>query len=594
MALTPLRTLGDLILVVLHGGIRAAPEVVAALIEELPGVVLTVEDLARDGDGPPTWRSRLTVAYRHLRDDGLVHTDRRRWVLTPAGEEAADGMQRHLAMPIERTRERDLGLRSVIARPLLDPESRERLFAKPVGEDDPIPVVIELNVGFSGGVDKAWETLNGLLAGIDENRVRERLGEYVRMRLSMPEIRELARLDDEPEQGPDAIYRIWPNFPVKPLVDASARTVKADAARRAFAACGRGIRWAVVDSGIDAAHPHFQDGETVRGDDVLMLHRDFTQGIHPGPESMESALTDGYGHGTHVAGIIAGHLPASFPPDDLQAITESYSESNDPTPTRRRRTVDPALMSGMAPLARLVSLKVLRDDGDSDMLSVLAALRYVRELNVDNDKVAVIHGVNISLGYEFDPEWFACGQSPLCKEVDRLVRSGVVVVVAAGNTGYGRLRSWERQTDIGLTMTINDPGNAERAITVGSTHRDAPHTYGVSYFSSKGPTGDGRPKPDLVAPGERITSCSTGRAAKKHGFADVPRGVAAYHEDTGTSFAAPHVSGVIAALLSVRPEFVNRPDEVKKIFVEAATTLGRERYFEGAGLVDLMRALQAV
>src|SRR3712207_9368856 len=62
------------------------------------------------------------------------------------------------------------------------------------------------------------------------------------------------------------------------------------------------------------------------------------------------------------------------------------------------------------------------------------------------------------------------------------------------------------------TMTINDPGNAALAITVGATHRDMPHTYGVSYFSSKGPTGDGRLKPDLVAPGERITSCAAGKA----------------------------------------------------------------------------------
>src|SRR5207244_3935497 len=117
----------------------------------------------------------------------------------------------------------------------------------------------------------------------------------------------------------------------------------------------------------------------------------------------------------------------------------------------------------------------------------------------------------MSVGYTFKPEWFACGQSPICVEVDRLVRSGVVVVVAAGNTGYGVLRALPRDTNTGLSLTINDPGNAALAITVGATHRDSPHTYGISYFSSKGPTGDGRQKPDLVAPGERITSCATGQ-----------------------------------------------------------------------------------
>ena len=95
-----------------------------------------------------------------------------------------------------------------------------------------------------------------------------------------------------------------------------------------------------------------------------------------------------------------------------------------------------------------------------------------------------------------------------------VVLLGVVVVVAAGNSGYGTLDvTATAPKKFGLPMTINDPGNAERAITVGSTHRDAPHTYGVSYFSSKGPTGDGRPKPDLVAPGERIELFEGGQTA---------------------------------------------------------------------------------
>jgi subtilisin family serine protease len=210
-----------------------------------------------------------------------------------------------------------------------------------------------------------------------------------------------------------------------------------------------------------------------------------------------------------------------------------------------------------------------------------------------------IHGVNLSVGYEFDAEMFACGQSPLCAEVDRLVQSGVVVVAAAGNTGYGNAAALVRVTRVGISNSINDPGNANGAITVGATHRDSPHTYGVSYFSSKGPTGDGRLKPDLVAPGERITSCAVGKklallpingskASKKSAAS------AAYVDESGTSMAAPHVSGAIAAFLSIRREFIGRPDDVKKVFLGSATPLGRERYFEGHGLVDLMRAIQSV
>jgi subtilisin family serine protease len=176
--------------------------------------------------------------------------------------------------------------------------------------------------------------------------------------------------------------------------------------------------------------------------------------------------------------------------------------------------------------------------------------------------------------------------------VNRLVKSGVVVVVAAGNTGYGTLMTKEGQSDASLDLTINDPGNAEGAITVGSTHRDEPHRYGVSYFSSKGPTGDGRYKPDLLAPGERIISCAaSGASLVAEEAGNQP---CAYFETSGTSMAAPHVSGAVAAFLSIRREFVGEPERVKKIFCSTATDLGRDRYFQGAGLVDLMRAIQSV
>jgi hypothetical protein len=179
-----------------------------------------------------------------------------------------------------------------------------------------------------------------------------------------------------------------------------------------------------------------------------------------------------------------------------------------------------------------------------------------------------IHGVNLSLGYPFDPKWFACGHSPLCVEVNRLVRSGVVVVVAAGNSGYGTLVMKGGKTDACLDLTINDPGNAECAITVGSTHRDMPYMYGVSYFSSKGPTGDGRCSRSLLAPGEKIISCAapkcklvkdeadskecnyfetsgtrSGRAARKRrhrGISFHPQGV---HRRAGTREENLHLNG---------------------------------------------------
>jgi subtilisin family serine protease len=230
---------------------------------------------------------------------------------------------------------------------------------------------------------------------------------------------------------------------------------------------------------------------------------------------------------------------------------------------------------------------VLDKDGEGNVSTVIAAIQWVQQLNGYGRNI-VIHGVNMSLGYDFDPEWFACGQSPLCIEVDRLVRSGVAVVVAAGNTGQG------------FALTINDPGNAEMAVTVGATHRDMPHRYGVSYFSSKGPTADGRAKPDVLAPGERIISCGAGPDVATYQQlsapipADPTRKDAYYLERSGTSMAAPHVSGIIAGILSTRGEFIGLPEDIKEYLVKNATDLGRERGFQGGGLVDMMRTIQAM
>jgi subtilisin family serine protease len=337
-----------------------------------------------------------------------------------------------------------------------------------------------------------------------------------------------------------------------------------------------------MDSGIDCHHKHFATYNNL--DLKLPLkHTDFTGAAEP------DALQDAVGHGTHVAGIIAGMWPKQGP------APQAYNKQRDENGEVMYAKVEVQAISGIAPQCKLLSLKVMDDDGEGgsqgEASNLIAAIAMIQELNGYGRKL-IVHGVNMSVGYEFDPEWFACGQSPLCVEINRLVRSGVSVVVAAGNTGYGASQSrFNGIVSAGMGLTINDPGNADLAITVGSTHRDMPHVYGVSYFSSKGPTGDGRAKPDLVAPGEKILSCATGTLLNNMPPEEQRSN---YVEDSGTSMAAPHVSGAIAAFLSIRREYIGEPEKVKEVFMSTATDLKRERYFQGAGLVDLMRAIQSV
>ncbi len=551
--------------------------------------------------------------------------------------------------------------KTVIAIPLLlriRREERRRQQREAAGEPQPPPrtfaVIIDLNLAFKGerqGAKHKVERLVGQLAAEGHHAVLAKAKsdltpQYVFAELSGAAVRELASRDNprdqeppaprtvgEPALGGDAgagppdpadadraVYRIWPDFVVRGHLTRSVSTVKADAARTAFAALGGGVVWAVVDSGIQKEHRHFRMHRNLELTPPLR-HADFSAA--DGTE--ESALVDEAGHGTHVAGIVAGEVVAAWregdPPerdDRPQAMSRYWHEKGGATYTIDRL----ASVSGVAPKCKLVSFKVLDKNGKGQASNILAAIAKIQEIN-GYGRHLLIHGVNLSVGYEFQPEWFACGQSPLCVEVDRLVRSGVVVVVSSGNTGYGfNTTKFEGTVAAGMDLSINDPGNAELAITVGSTHREMPHTYGVSYFSSKGPTGDGRLKPDLVAPGEKVMSCAAGApqakaneqarkalaaAAGDAGSAPNMSGAGGagadapgadpgceYVEQSGTSMAAPHVSGVIAAFLSVRREFLGRPEAVKQIFTTTATDLRRDRYFQGAGLVDLMRAIQSV
>jgi serine protease AprX len=380
------------------------------------------------------------------------------------------------------------------------------------------------------------------------------------------------------------IHKIWLDHEVERFVFDSVRTVKCDAARATFAAAGDGVVWAVADTGIDDTHPHFLTYRTLKPGNGLR-HRDFTEVHATAADAAKAALVDANGHGTHVAGIIAGETIAKRSRICIRRSIRTSDADNAPKEELMSRK---SPISGLAPLCKILSLKVLRSGDKGQVSYLLAAIGYLQTIN-EYGRHLRVHGLNLSLGYPFRPEWFAAGQSPLCVEVDRLVKSGVVVVVAAGNGGYGTVNTSQgRPESAAHGATIADPGNADLAITVGSTHRDMPHTYGVSYFSAKGPTADGRMKPDLVAPGERIVSCALmDDAARTKKFAP-------FREDSGTSMAAPHVSGAAAAFMSVRTEFIGQPQRIKEIFVNSATDLKRKAEFQGAGLIDVMRALQSV
>lgn len=422
--------------------------------------------------------------------------------------------------------------------------------------------------------------------------------------------RELDAKLSHPGQAP--LWRVFLNREAASAIYRSRQTVKADAAIQLFNISCDGLRWAVVDSGIDATHKafgsksdaaasrvertydftrlkallysSFEDDEAVARilseagltpEQWSPLQRDLQSRLASGRffewDLLERALRVDHAagayrppenqHGTHVAGIIAadGRRP---PKSDGTEQEEDIAA--------------PPEVTGICPDLRLYDLRVFDRNGAGDEFSILAALQFIRHLNANRDTVT-IHGVNMSFSLKHSADSYACGATPVCEECARLTGAGIVVVAAAGNRGYRTddVDGFGNYNDISIT----DPGNAEDAITVGSTHRQMPHKYGVSYFSSRGPTGDGRRKPDLLAPGEKIVSTIPGN---KTAVLD------------GTSMAAPHVSGAAALLMARHRELIGQPRRIKEILCRTATDLERERSFQGAGLLDILRALQSV
>ncbi|HSR50024.1 MAG TPA: S8 family peptidase [Acidobacteriota bacterium] len=410
-----------------------------------------------------------------------------------------------------------------------------------------------------------------------------------------------------PDVGPPLIHLVSRNRPSNLAVDRSCLAVKADAARRLFKVDCSKINWAVIDSGIDARHQAFlEDPSKAKDNDTseeylqwtrVKATYDFTRVrdlLDPDilessnrPDYLTELLEEGEDELSEQLGELKRRLLFGRPVDwslledflRVPHIQGQYREPKSEHGTHVAGILGAAgKMEGVCPDIRLYDLRVVRPGGDNDEFSVLAALQFVQHLNERKDFFA-IHGANISLSITHAVENYACGRTPVCNECANLVNSGVVVVAAAGNQGYLRYRTEEGESVSGYrTVSITDPGNAAAVITVGATHRSNPHSYGVSFFSSRGPTGDGRCKPDLVAPGEKIN-------------APVPNGKAC---KDGTSMAAPHVSGAAAMLMARHREFVGRPAEIKDILCRTATDLGRERYFQGAGMLDVLRALQSI
>jgi subtilisin family serine protease len=469
--------------------------------------------------------------------------------------------------------------------------------------EEPVVVVVELDSSFPGGLhaqreafELVWDAWKASSAETASRR-EPITGSLYQCVLTRTGLARLVQLDQDRTTGRPVIRHAWPDYVLYAQVDRSAPTVKVDAARRAFNANGSGIVWAVIDTGIDASHGHFSQQELAREGRVPVeqlprtggLHKDFSRLVQPNipfPDAGGSPLTDEVGHGTHVAGIIAGACP--------EGSTPIVADSMEPVDGGFVRRTDVGPLAGMAQECELVSLKVFRQIQGAAVTSssaVIAAIEYIlREVNTSRQNLR-IHGVNLSLGADWDPSHYAAGLSPLCQRIDELTASGVVVVVSAGNNGQ-TLSAQSAKQSVGVLASVTEPGHAASCITVGSTHREAPHVFGVSWTSSKGPTLDGRPKPDVVAPGEWICSAATGLVRNSAGLTG--RGVKkalTYAEQSGTSAAAPHVSGVIAGFLSCRPELIGRPAEVKALLMRTATDLGRDRYAQGAGLVDAMRML---
>ncbi|GAC1319410.1 MAG: hypothetical protein NVSMB2_14700 [Chloroflexota bacterium] len=295
-------------------------------------------------------------------------------------------------------------------------------------------------------------------------------------------------------------------------------------------ATGAGITVAVIDSGLDAGHPD------------LAGH---VQAVNVNAST--SSTADGYGHGTHVVGIIDG------------------------------RSADGKYI-GIAPDANVISVKIADDSGQALESDLLRGLEWVDTHRTSSG----IKALNLSVQAAI-PSSYAT--SPIDAAVELLINHGITVVAAAGNAGNVSQAEWYA------------PANDPLVITVGCLDDNASATTGddsLCSISSRGTTADGFAKPDLVAPGRKIVStlargANGTRVALAQDFPDRVTSDGQHIRLSGTSMSAPVVTGAVAVLLQRYPSLT--PGQIKNILVESARTYPGQP--DKAGALDIQSALTA-
>ncbi|MFY9674582.1 MAG: S8 family peptidase, partial [Terriglobales bacterium] len=312
-----------------------------------------------------------------------------------------------------------------------------------------------------------------------------------------------------------------------PATEEFASAVEADVAASQYGFTGSGIGVAVIDSGI-ASHP---DLNNASGSSRVVYSQSFVAG--------DTTTSDKFGHGTHVAGLIAGSGASS-------GTGNGYA----------------ATYAGMAPGVNLINLRVLDQNGAGTDSQVIAAIQEAITLQSTYN----IRVINMSLGR---PVFETYTLDPVDQAVEAAWKAGIVVVCAAGNNG--------RFAPTNGFGTIGVPANDPSVLTVGATMTEDTATRvddKIASYSSKGPTAvDHIVKPDLVAPGNaqvslRAAGSTLDTAYPQYEVSPSNGNASKYFVLSGTSMATPIVSGAVALVLQQNPSMT--PDQVKARLMKTA------------------------